>query len=105
MWIFDAEVREAGTNDLYATVRTGFFIVGLGGFGHKGVIDTTYPEVPTRKPDMTSEETTLKNQAFLYRLSGDINPLHVDPNMAKMGGFKIPILHGLCTKGNTIRAV
>ena len=86
-------------------MRTGFFIVGLGGFGHKGVVNQEYPNPPKRNPDFTTEEQTAVNQAFFYRLSGDTNPLHVDPNMSKMGGFKVPILHGLCTKGNTVRAV
>jgi acyl dehydratase len=45
------------------------------------------------------------NQAFFYRMCGDRNPLHVDPQMSEMGGFKVPILHGLCTYGVTARSL
>ena len=81
------------------------FIRGLGGFGRKGEFSNPLPDAPKSAPTKTSEQITDKNQAFFYRLCGDRNPLHVDPNMSSMGGFDIPILHGLCTYGTTARAV
>jgi 3-hydroxyacyl-CoA dehydrogenase/3a,7a,12a-trihydroxy-5b-cholest-24-enoyl-CoA hydratase len=60
---------------------------------------------PDRRPDATVELTTLPQQALLYRLSGDMNPLHADPEFAKMAGYDRPILHGLCTFGHVGRAV
>jgi acyl dehydratase len=81
------------------------FIRGEGGFGGDGQAPEPEPDPPARAPDVVVEYRTLPHQALLYRLSGDKNPLHVDPNMAKMGGFDVPILHGLCTFGNLGRAV
>jgi acyl dehydratase len=86
-------------------VRSSLFIRGVGGFGHKGIVKNPFPEVPKRAPDMTVEEKTTSNQAILYRLCNDMNPLHVDPEMAAMGGFEAPILHGLCFMGITTRSV
>ena len=56
--------------------------------------------VPEREPDVTVSAHVPDNQAHLYRLSGDYNPLHIDPESAKFGGFDEPILHGLCTFGH-----
>lgn len=62
-------------------------------------------EAPAGPPDRTVERTTREDQALLYRLSGDWNPLHADPGFAKLAGFERPILHGLCTYGMTLKAV
>ena len=76
------------------------FITGSGGFGgaSRGPDRQSYAH-PKRAPDAVTEERTTQEQAALYRLSGDRNPLHIDPDFSKVGGFKIPILHGLCTLG------
>lgn len=80
------------------------FIRGLGGFGgERGV--SAADLTPERPPDTAHEERTLPQQALLYRLSGDTNPLHADPALAALGGFDRPILHGLCTYGFAARAL
>jgi 3-hydroxyacyl-CoA dehydrogenase/3a,7a,12a-trihydroxy-5b-cholest-24-enoyl-CoA hydratase len=83
----------------------GAFIRGEGGFGGDAKAPEPGNNPPDRAPDAVIEYPTQTHQALLYRLSGDKNPLHVDPMMAKMGGFDVPILHGLCTFGNVGRAV
>ena len=60
---------------------------------------------PSRAPDATWEDVISPEQALLYRLSGDYNPLHADPDIAGSVGFERPILHGLCTYGHAARAV
>lgn len=86
------------------------FIRGSGGFGGQKKPEdrgasTAANNPPSRTPDFVAEEKTTEEQAVLYRLSGDYNPLHVDPAFAKMGGFKAPILHGLCFFGIAAKAV
>ncbi len=80
------------------------FIRGEGGFGGERGPSSSF-EAPTREPDHQVSYSTREDQALLYRLSGDRNPLHSDPSFAKMGGFDRPILHGLCTYGFTGRAL
>ncbi|MEU2419588.1 MaoC/PaaZ C-terminal domain-containing protein [Streptomyces sp. NPDC007851] len=65
----------------------------------------TPTEPPAGEPDRTVELPVREDQALLYRLSGDYNPLHADPEFAKLAGFDRPILHGLCTYGMTLKAV
>lgn len=83
------------------------FVVGSGGSGGKRTSDKAKAAVaiPDRPPDAVLTDTTSLNQAALYRLSGDWNPLHIDPNFASLAGFDKPILHGLCTFGFSARHV
>lgn len=81
------------------------FIVGEGGFGgDRGPADKPN-EAPGRAPDLSVTYQTRPDQALLYRLSGDRNPLHSDKTFSDVGGFPKPILHGLCTYGFTGRAL
>ncbi|GAB7033841.1 MaoC/PaaZ C-terminal domain-containing protein [Streptomyces sp. NPDC021749] len=86
------------------TCDTQIFVRGEGGFG--GDRGPSAPlEFPDRAPDLTADRHIRADQALLYRLSGDWNPLHADPEFAKLAGFDRPILHGLCTYGVTLKAV
>ncbi|KAL4918684.1 hypothetical protein BDW62DRAFT_60859 [Aspergillus aurantiobrunneus] len=91
--------------DLFYNEST-VFIRGSGGFGGSPKPTAARPKAaiapykpPQRKPDVVVEEKTSEDQAALYRLNGDRNPLHIDPEFSKVGGFKTPILHGLCSLG------
>ncbi|MET7910550.1 MaoC/PaaZ C-terminal domain-containing protein [Streptomyces avermitilis] len=80
------------------------FVRGEGGFGgDRG--PSTRLEPPAGEPTAVVERPIREDQALLYRLSGDWNPLHADPEFAKLAGFDRPILHGLCTYGMTLKAV
>ncbi|SDK02314.1 MaoC/PaaZ C-terminal domain-containing protein [Streptomyces indicus] len=86
------------------TCDTQIFVRGEGGFGgERGPSNRL--ELPDRAPDRTVEKPIREDQALLYRLSGDWNPLHADPEFAKLAGFDKPILHGLCSYGMTLKAV
>ncbi len=81
------------------------FIRGAGGWGGERGPSGPRNQPPESDPDHVVTYQTSRDQAFLYRLSGDRNPLHTDPAFAAMGGFDTPILHGLCTYGFTGRAL
>ncbi|MGI5241991.1 MaoC/PaaZ C-terminal domain-containing protein [Dactylosporangium sp. CA-139066] len=93
---------EAETGRLLARCRTGAFLGGAGGFGGARGSSPSW-ELPGRAPDVEVSAPTRPEQALLYRLTGDRNPLHSDPAFAARGGFPRPILHGLCTYGYTTR--
>jgi acyl dehydratase len=95
---------DVATGEPLVTSRGGTFIRGAGGFGGPRGADQSW-ELPDRAPDHQVVRETRPEQALIYRLSGDRNPLHVDPKFAARGGFSQPILHGLCTYGVTGRAL
>lgn len=100
--VVEVETKEEGGAPLF-TNRFSMFLRGEGGFGGERGPDIGN-EPPDRKPDVVVESPTLPQQALLYRLCGDKNPLHADPDFAKMGGFDKPILHGLCSFGIVCKA-
>ena len=102
--VIGTTTKDATTGEDVFYNESSVFIRGAGGFGgptkvvDRGPATASY-KAPQRDPDATVEEKTSEEQAALYRLNGDRNPLHIDPEFSKVGGFKTPILHGLCFFG------
>ncbi len=96
---------DTSTGEALFTNTSSVFIRGEGGWGGDRGPSGAKNVAPEREPDHTRTLPTRMDQALLYRLSGDRNPLHTDPAFAAMGGFDRPILHGLCTYGFTGRAL
>lgn len=92
-----------GANEPLVTTRAAMFIRGEGGFGVRG--PSAAWQRPDRAADLVIECGTRPDQALLYRLSGDHNPLHTDPWFAGRAGFDRPILHGMCTYGVVARVL
>ncbi|CAG9795723.1 unnamed protein product [Diatraea saccharalis] len=103
--IVNSEIFQ-GDKLLYRTQQH-IFVVGQGGFNGPRKSDNSIDvqPAPKRKPDAVVEQRTAEDQAALYRLSGDYNPLHIDPNVAVASGHTKPILHGLCSLGFSVRHV
>jgi acyl dehydratase len=88
------------------TTRATLFIRGAGGFGgERGPSTTGVNEPPDRAPDHAVKDHVQPEQGAIYRLSGDRNPIHIDPDFAQAAGFPSPFLHGLCTYGIVGRAI
>lgn len=88
------------------TTTSTLFIRGAGGFGgERGPSTAGVSEPPDRAPDHVVKDHVQPEQGAIYRLSGDRNPIHIDPDFAKAAGFPAPFLHGLCTYGIVGRAI
>ncbi len=101
--VLETNVRSHSGEPMW-TSRAGLFISGEGGWGGDRGPSSTWQQ-PGREPDHVTGYDTRTDQALLYRLNGDRNPLHSDPSFSAEAGFKTPILHGLCTFGVTGRAL
>lgn len=102
--VLEAETRDAASNELLFTNRFTLFLRGAGGFGGDPGPSVKL-DPPSRAPDLEARSKTLPQQALLYRLSGDKNPIHADPDAAKLAGQDRPFLHGLCSFGIVCKAV
>lgn len=101
----ETDVRLAGDGRALYTLLSATFARGDGGFGGPAGSGAAPHAIPARAPDLTETFETRADQALLYRLNGDRNPLHADPELARRVGFPVPILHGLCTYGIACRAI
>jgi acyl dehydratase len=101
--VLEVDTRDESGKPLF-TNRFSLFLRGEGGFGGEPG-PKPGNQAPERRPDGVIETQTLPQQALIYRLSGDKNPLHADPEFAKLGGFDRPIIHGLCSYGIVCKAI
>lgn len=96
---FEKRILDDTDGALICRVRSTYFLRGDGGCGSWGRVLEPPPALPERAPDKAIDIPTIPRQALIYRLSGDYNPLHADPEVAAKAGFARPILHGLCSYG------
>ena len=101
----ERKVSDKASGGLIATVCQTTFCRADGGFGGPPRESPPVHQIPERNPDLVCELPTRADMALIYRLSGDRNPLHIDPAVAKAAGFERPILHGLATFGVAGHAV
>ena len=103
LMVVEVTSTDQQTGEVLFINRSSLFIRGEGGWGGNPGPKASN-QAPSREPDHIIRSPTLPQQALLYRLSGDKNPLHADPAFAALGGFDRPILHGLCTYGVVCKA-
>ena len=101
----ERDLVDKATGDHLATLSSTTFARGNGGFGGPAGPQPQPHPLPDRDPDTVHDFKTIPQSALLYRLSGDPNPLHADPEVARSAGFDAPILHGLCSLGVAGHAV
>jgi acyl dehydratase len=105
MFLFEVDGRLAKDDTALFTAGATVIARGDGGFGGPAGKGPPAHRAPRREPDLSCDIPTRADQALLFRLNGDRNPLHADPDTATAAGFSIPILHGLCTYGIACRAI
>jgi len=103
--VSERKVSDKFTGIDYCTLITTILCRGDGGFGGPKRLSPKPERVPERAPDKVCDLPTLPQQALIYRLLGDLNPLHASPAVARAAGFRAPILHGLCTFGVATHAI
>jgi len=105
LFLFEAEGRQASDDTVLFTLGCTVMARGDGGFGGPTGKGPRPHRAPRRDPDLSCDIETRKDQALLFRLTGDRNPLHADPAEAAKAGFGVPILHGMCSYGIACRAI
>jgi acyl dehydratase len=105
LFLFEAEGRLASDDTVLFTLGCTVMARGDGGFGGPSGKGPRPHRAPRRDPDLSCDISTREDQALLFRLTGDKNPLHADPAKATAAGFDVPILHGMCTYGIACRAI
>jgi acyl dehydratase len=105
LFLFEAEARLASDDTVLFTLGCTVMARGDGGFGGPSGKGPRPHRAPRRDPDLSCDISTREDQALLFRLTGDRNPLHADPAVATNAGFAVPILHGMCSYGIACRAV
>lgn len=102
---FETTARETADGPVLFVLHNTLLARRDGGCGGPKAEKTARIAMPERAPDITRKIATRADQALLYRLNGDLNPLHAEPEAARKAGFPKPILHGLCTYGIACRAL
>jgi acyl dehydratase len=103
--VSDRVVSDVATGEDICTLVTTILARGDGGFGGERKATPKTDIIPKSEPDIVCDLPTQPQQALIYRLTGDFNPLHASPTVARNAGFKAPILHGLCTMGVATHAL